>query len=116
MSIENPFSKVERDAWRPPGDFTVSQWADKPGNRILDPDTSAEAGQYSSARTPYIRGPMDAFTDTEVEEIDVMSAGQVAKSTAIQNMIANPTSNRFISHLEASGPYAPVTPAQPPAT
>jgi phage terminase large subunit GpA-like protein len=30
---------------------------------------------------------MDAFTDPEVEEIDVMSGSQVAKSTAIQNMI-----------------------------
>lgn len=34
-----------------------------------------------------MRGPMDAFTDPEVEEIDVMSGSQVAKSTAIQNMI-----------------------------
>jgi len=83
----NIFSKAEKDAWRLPSKLTVSQWSDKPGNRMLDPDTSAEPGQYRSARTPYMRGPMDAFTDTEVEEIDVMSAGQVAKSTAIQNMI-----------------------------
>lgn len=79
------WTKAEKEAWRLPADLTVTQWAD--ANRVLDPDTSAEPGPYKSARTPYMRGPMDAFTDAEVEEIDVMSASQVAKSTAIQNMI-----------------------------
>lgn len=79
------WTKAEKQAWELPADLTVTQWAD--ANRVLDPDTSAEPGPYSSARTPYMRGPMDAFTDPEVEEIDVMSGSQVAKSTAIQNMI-----------------------------
>ena len=75
-----------KEAWRLPADVTVTQWAD--GNRFLDPDTSAESGPYHSDRTPYMRGPMEAFTDPEVEEIDVMSASQVGKSTSIQNIIA----------------------------
>lgn len=75
-----------REAYRRPRYETVTQWADD-GNRILDPDTSAEPGPYKSARTPYMRGPMNAFTDPEVEEIDVMSGAQVSKSTSIQNMI-----------------------------
>jgi len=53
-----------------PADMTVTQWANR--NRILDPE-SAEHGQYHSSRTAYMAGPMDAFTDDEVEEIDVMS-------------------------------------------
>ena len=81
------WTKAEKAAWRLPREMTVTQWADAPGGRVLDPDTSAEAGPYRSARTPYMRGPMDAFTDDEVVEIDVMSGSQVAKSTAIQNMI-----------------------------
>ena len=77
--------EAEKAVFRFPDAMTVTQWAD--ANRVLDPDTSAEPGPYRSARTPYMRGPMDAFTDPLVEEIDVMSGSQVAKSTAIQNMI-----------------------------
>ena len=79
------WTEAERKAWKLPEAMTVTQWAD--ANRVLDPDTSEESGPYRSARTPYMRGPMDAFTDDEVEEIDVMSGSQVAKSTAIQNML-----------------------------
>lgn len=74
-----------RSAYRRPQYETVTQWAD--ANRVLDPDKSAEGGPYRSARTPYMRGPMDAFTDVEVEEIDVMGGRQISKSTTIQNMI-----------------------------
>lgn len=75
-----------RAAYRRPRYETVTQWADD-GNRILDPDKSSEGGPYRSARTPYMRAPMDAFTDDQVEEIDVMGGRQVSKSTIIQNMI-----------------------------
>lgn len=79
------WTAAEKAAWKLPEAMTVTQWADV--NRVLDPDTTAEGGPYKSSRTPYMRGPMDAFTDDEVIEIDVMSGSQVAKSTAIQNMI-----------------------------
>ncbi|NIP26656.1 MAG: hypothetical protein GWN94_19795 [Phycisphaerae bacterium] len=74
-----------RLAYERPKYDTVTKWSD--GNRVLDPDTSAEGGPYRSSRTPYMRGPMDAFTDPEVEEIDVMGGRQISKSTSIQNMI-----------------------------
>lgn len=81
------WTKAELEAWALPQDLTVTQWSDSPGGRVLDPAKSAVGGQYSSAITPYMRGPMDAFTDPEVEEIDVMGGRQISKSTAIQNMI-----------------------------
>ena len=79
------WNKKERADWRLPRLKKVSSWANE--RRVLDPDTSAEAGQYRSDRTPYMVGPMDAFTDDDVEQIIVMSASQVGKSTGIQNMI-----------------------------
>ena len=81
------WTRAERDAWALPADLTVTQWSDSPGGRVLDPKKSAIGGQYNSALTPYMRGPMDAFTDPEVEEIDIMGGRQISKSTAIQNMI-----------------------------
>jgi len=85
LEVKNsPFSKAERDAWRLPGKLTVSQWADK--HREL-PEESAFPGLYKSAMTPYMRGPMDAFCDPEVEIEILMFASQVGKSCAIQNMV-----------------------------
>ena len=78
------WSKAERDAWRLPEDLTVSQWADK--NRKL-PSSTAEPGQYRLSRTPWAKKPMDAFSDPEVEEIDLMWPRQTSKSTSVQNMI-----------------------------
>lgn len=74
-----------RDAWRLPRLKTVSEHARE--TRTLDPDTSAEPGRYNPDRTPYMIGPMNAYTEELVETIIVMAAAQVAKSTAIQNMI-----------------------------
>ncbi len=77
-----PYAATE---WTLPDKMTVSLWADK--CRRLDPKTSAEPGQWSTNRTPYLRGIMDAFTDPLVDEITVMSASQVGKTEAILNML-----------------------------
>ncbi|CAH8707853.1 phage terminase large subunit family protein [Paenibacillus melissococcoides] len=50
---------------RPPEKLTVSEWADR--HRVLDSKTSAEPGQWSTDRTPYLRGIMDALNDYRVE-------------------------------------------------
>ena len=50
--------------WVLPEKITVSVWADR--HRRLDVKTSAEPGQWSTSRTPYLRGIMDAFTDPYV--------------------------------------------------
>ncbi|MFA5156447.1 MAG: terminase gpA endonuclease subunit [Candidatus Omnitrophota bacterium] len=77
-----PYAATE---WALPDKITVSTWADR--FRRLDPKTSAEPGQWSTNRTPYLRGIMDAFTDPLVDEITVMSASQVGKTEAILNML-----------------------------
>lgn len=79
------WTNEERDAWRRPADVTVSQWADT--NRILDPKTSAEPGQWRTSRTPYLREIMDSFSDRHVETITIMSSTQVGKTEALYNML-----------------------------
>ncbi len=77
-----PYAATE---WVLPNKMTASVWADT--FRRLDVKTSAEPGQWSTNRTPYLKGIMDAFTDPQVDEITVMSASQVGKTEAILNML-----------------------------
>jgi len=81
-----PWSKLEALAWTPPEDITVSGWADS--HRVLHALTSAEAGQWSTDRTPYLRGIMNAFSDPVVEQITIASSTQVGKTETILNAIA----------------------------
>ncbi|MEC0234064.1 phage terminase large subunit family protein [Paenibacillus kribbensis] len=70
---------------RPPEKLTVSDWADK--YRLLDSKTSAEPGQWSTDRTPYLRGIMDSFTDPRVEEIIFLKPTQVGGTECLNNML-----------------------------
>jgi len=74
-----------REEWSLPDKMTVSEWADT--FRRLDIKTSAEPGQWSTSRTPYLKGIMDAFTDSFVDEITVLAASQVGKTEAMYNML-----------------------------
>ncbi|WP_447983794.1 phage terminase large subunit family protein [Nitrospira sp. Nam74] len=65
--------------------LTVSQWAD--ARRVLSSLSSAEPGQWHTDRAPYMREPMDAFSDPEVEEIVVRSSTQVGKTEFILNCL-----------------------------
>jgi len=78
-----PYASAE---WVLPVKMTVSEWADQ--FRRLDVKTSAEPGQWQTARTPYLKGIMDAFTDPYVDEITVMAASQVGKTESMYNMLA----------------------------
>ena len=78
-----PFNKCLEN-FRPPENLTVDEWADK--YRIL-PDTSAEAGPWRTDRTPYLREPMRAFTDPNVQRIVMVAAAQVGKSELELNII-----------------------------
>lgn len=71
--------------FKPPEELTVDEWADK--HRRLSPETSAEAGPWRTARTPYLKEPMEAFTDPKVHEIAMVAASQVGKSELELNII-----------------------------
>ena len=70
---------------RPPEDLTVSEWADK--YRMLSSESSAEPGPWNTARTPYLKEVMDAFSDINVRYIVMVSASQVGKSELENNII-----------------------------
>lgn len=70
---------------KPPENLTVTQWAEK--RRRLSTESSAEPGPWRTARTPYLREPMDAFTDPRVRRIVMVAASQVGKSELELNII-----------------------------
>lgn len=72
-------------AFQPPEVLTVAEWADK--KRRLSPETSAEPGPWRTSRTPYLREPMEAFTDPKVHKIVMVAASQVGKSEFELNAI-----------------------------
>lgn len=71
--------------FRPPEDLTVAEWADR--HRRLSPENSAEAGPWRTSRTPYLREPMEAFTDPKIRKIVMVAASQVGKSELELNVI-----------------------------
>lgn len=71
--------------FKPPEDLTVAEWADK--HRRLSPENSAEAGPWRTSRTPYLKEPMEAFTDPKIRKIVMVAASQVGKSELELNII-----------------------------
>lgn len=62
----------------------MSQWADK--YRKLSPESSAEPGQWRTARAPYQAGIMDAVNDPLVTDIAVMKPSQVGWTEILLNV------------------------------
>lgn len=70
---------------KPPDDLTVTEWAEE--KRRLSTESSAEPGPWRTERTPYLREPMNAFTDPKVRHIILAAASQVGKSEFMNNAI-----------------------------
>lgn len=83
-ALEERLALLRRQRLAPPPTLTVSEWADR--FRQLSREASAEPGQWRTARAPYLRGIMDAFSDPRVEEVVVMSSAQVGKTETILNV------------------------------
>jgi phage terminase large subunit GpA-like protein len=75
-SVAKVFKTAER--------ITVSEWADR--KRTL-PESSAEPGRWRTSRTPYLKEPMDCFTDPKVHKIVMVAASQVGKTEFELNAI-----------------------------
>ena len=80
--IRSTNRRLRRYALLPP-ETTVTQWAN--ANRRLSSETSAEAGQWRTSRTPYLAEIMDAFTQPAVHKIAVVASSQVGKTEAFPN-------------------------------
>lgn len=74
----------ELEAFKPPERYTVSEWADN--FRVLT-SVSAEPGRWRTNRTPYLKEPMDRFTDPLIEKIVLCFGAQLGKTETELNMI-----------------------------
>ena len=64
LKINRTLAKSVKN-FKPPENLTLSEWSDK--YRRLSTESSAEAGPWRTSRTPYLKEPMDAFTDPKIE-------------------------------------------------
>lgn len=96
-SVDITVSKAFKQ-YTPPESLTVSQWAEK--YRVLSRESSAEAGPWRNARTPYLVEIMDSFNDPRISQIAVSAMSQSAKSECELNMIGY-----LIDQDPASGIY-----------
>lgn len=95
------FQRIFRNAFTPIPKTSVSEWADD--FRILSSESSAEPGKWRTARAPYQREIMDAFTQPGIHKVVAKTASQVGKSDIMNNVLA-----RF-AHLDP-GPIMMVQP------
>lgn len=65
--------------------LTVSQWADR--YRHLPQESSAEHGPWKTSRAPYLEDIMNAILDPAVHTVVVMTASQIGKSEALNNIL-----------------------------
>ena len=61
--------------WSPPSKLPLSEWADS--YRMLSSESSAEPGQWVTAKAPYEREIMDAISDPAVSLVVIQKASQM---------------------------------------
>ena len=73
-------------ALEPDPEMTISEWADK--FRMLSSKSSAEHGQWRTARTPYLRDIMDDLSpSSDVQRVVVKKASQMGLTEVANNVI-----------------------------
>jgi phage terminase large subunit GpA-like protein len=75
---------IERSVFRAPSLSTPSEWADE--NFKLPPE-SPRPGPWSTDWTPYLREPLDCYTDPYVSEVTMMTGAQVGKTSVLLILI-----------------------------
>jgi phage terminase large subunit GpA-like protein len=72
--------------WHAPSRMKMSEWADK--YRVLSPESSAEAGQWVTAKAPYEKEIMDAISDPWTPRVCIQKAAQLGiTDSAILNPV-----------------------------
>lgn len=74
-----------RSAWKPPQKYSPGDWAEK--NFVLPSRGNAEPGKFRFARTPYLRGIVDAFIEPGVEDVVFVKPTRVGGTTAGQILL-----------------------------
>ena len=73
------------DVLMPPPKMTCADWAR--AYRVLDRRWSRYPGPWQSSRTPYLDGPMEAFSNPMVRKITMCTPTQMGKTEAMMNML-----------------------------
>jgi hypothetical protein len=107
MSLQTPtpeqiYAAAAAAGARPDPFLTISQWADK--YRWLSQRASAEAGQWRTDRTPYLREIMDCLSPSSgIERTVFMKGAQIGGTECGNNWIG------YVIH-QAPGPMMAVQP------
>jgi phage terminase large subunit GpA-like protein len=78
-------SKALAAALRPPERYTPGEWAER--RFVLPAGSNAEPGRFRFARTPYLRGIVDAVVEPGVEDIIFVKPTRVGGTTAGQILL-----------------------------
>ncbi|MBU1417378.1 MAG: phage terminase large subunit family protein [Proteobacteria bacterium] len=76
---------AEREAFAPPPDITVSEYADQ--DRVLQAGVSRNPGQWRTDYTPYLRQPMDSYNLEHVRHIILCFGTQLGKTEFLYNIL-----------------------------
>ncbi len=80
------FLQSYAQGWQPDPILSVSEWADQ--HRILSSTVTAEAGQWRTSRTPYLREIMDCVSATSpVRRVVFMKGSQIGATESINNAV-----------------------------
>lgn len=85
-------AEIAANVWRVQAKQRVSDWADH--NRELSAKRSSIPGQWSTDRTPYLRGPMDAVDDIRIRAITIIKATQTGGTETLINALAYSVARR----------------------
>lgn len=84
LILEARVATQRRRLLSPPPKLTVSEWADR--YRHV-PSYSAEAGQWVTARTPYLREIMDSFSEPGVNRVVFKKCARIGATEAGLNIV-----------------------------
>ena len=86
MKTDSAYETGFLSGLRPDPILTVSEWADR--HRMLSKRASAEAGEWKTSRTPYLREPMDCLSARSPwERVALMFGAQLGKTECGNNWI-----------------------------
>ena len=71
----------------PQRDYTAREWAESEDGPVLSAKTSSISGHINLDVTPYIRGPLEAFSDPTVKRMFLCFGTQSGKTTFLQCII-----------------------------
>ena len=86
MSLVKELLEAFADGFAPDPYLTITEWADK--YRQLPRGASSEAGQYSSARMPYLREIMDELSpQSPTQQVKVIKGTQLGFTEVANNVV-----------------------------